>query len=212
MKILLADDHTLVRATLADVLSRLEGDVTVDEAGNFQEIDALLEANDEYDLIIVDLVMPGMVGVEGVAALCDRCADTPVVVLSGIAEQAKIRAAMDVGARGFIPKTISPRGMINALRLVLAGDVYVPELMLSETAPPARPNEVDTGGVKLTPREADVMRLLVKGHRNKIIARELGIEEVTVKVHTYHIFQKLGVSNRSEAIVESLRLGLTTTH
>ena len=212
MRILLADDHTLVRENLSDFLQELDNNVTVIEADTFDGAAEIADRERSLDLIILDLMMPGMDGLNGLRQMIERHPDVPVVILSGSIRREDIHGAMDVGAKGYIPKTIRGKAMLNALRLILSGDTYIPQSALAAAVTPAQEPIGDPSGenagalsfLDLTPREKEVLHLLVKGHPNKTIAKELGVKEVTVKVHLQHVFSKLGVSNRTQAVAKAL--------
>ena len=216
MRILLADDHTLIRETLSAFLKILDPEVEVFQAPGLGEADAIAAREPGLDLIILDLMMPGMDGLAGVRHMVEAYPDVPVVVLSGADGRDNVTNVMNMGARGFIPKTIGSKGLINALHWVLSGKTYVPSLALASgpDAPPApapapgpdRATEAPVG--KLTPRESQVLALVVEGHRNKKIAWELNLKEITVKVHLQKIFRKLGVSNRTQAATFALQRGI----
>jgi len=159
--------------------------------------------------------MPGAEGYSHIAELRERLPALPIIVLSGVEDPDVMRAAIDLGALGFIPKAYSPDVMLSAVRLVLAGGVFVPQMMLSGMshqpagAPPAaadaaggaRSTSLDQLRGLLTERQIDVLRLLSQGKPNKLIARDLGISEGTVKIHLAAIFRALDVRNRTEAVV-----------
>jgi DNA-binding NarL/FixJ family response regulator len=147
--------------------------------------------------------MPGMSSEEVVTETVKAYPDVPVAVISGYADARQARAALDDGARGFIPKTMGLAALSRIIDLILAGETYLPS-DFSETHHSSSVDEVD-GYALLSPREREVFALLPKGLSNKEIARELGLRDVTVKVHLKHIYQKLDVSNRTEAAVMALR-------
>jgi DNA-binding NarL/FixJ family response regulator len=198
LTILLADDHTLVRETLVELLKKLAPEVTVVEAKNFPDVEKLV-AQMTLDLVILDMVMPGMQGLQGLNVLHKSHPDLPIVILSGVAQPHDVTQAMRLGAAGFISKTIGGRGLLNALRMVLAGERYIPPLVLPET------EEVLTAekqqSISLTRREQEILQLLVTGQSNREIGYRLGVQEVTIKAHLRNLFNKLGVSNRTEAVL-----------
>ncbi len=158
--------------------------------------------------------MPGAAGHQHIAELRERLPALPIIVLSGVEDPDVMRAAIELGALGYIPKAYSPDVMLSAVRLVLAGGVFVPQMMLSGIASPAttpprvaepageaRAASLDQLRSLLTERQIDVLRLLSEGKPNKLIARDLGISEGTVKIHLAAIFRALDVRNRTEAVV-----------
>lgn len=203
MKVLIADDHPLVRDALARTVRELAAEVQVHEAG---DLAALLRlAADGADLALVDLNMPGMDGVAGLRSLRDAAPTLPLVVASGQEDPMTIRAVLAAGAVGFIPKSERAEVLLGALRLVQAGGTYVPPRMLDGTA---RPPPADLQGAELTPRQLDVLRCLLRGEPNKLIARELGLTEGTVKIHIAAILRALHARNRTEAVVRARALGI----
>jgi DNA-binding NarL/FixJ family response regulator len=201
MKVLIADDHPLVRDALARTVCELDAAVQVQQAGDF---DALLKlAADGADLALVDLNMPGMDGIAGLRQLRQLAPTLPVVVASGQEDAPTIRAVLAAGAVGFIPKSERSELLLSALRLVLAGGTYVPRNLID--APPA-PAGASIG--ELTPRQLDVLRLLMRGEPNKLIARELGLTEGTVKIHIAAILRTLQARNRTEAVVRARGFGI----
>lgn len=203
MKVLIADDHPLVRDALARTVRELDRDVQVQEAG---DLDALLQlaAEGGADLALVDLNMPGMDGVEGLRRLREAVPTLPIVVASGQEDPATIRAVLAAGAVGFIPKSERSEVLLAALRLVQSGGTYVPARMLDPASGPPH----DLKSADLTPRQLDVLQCLLRGEPNKQIARELGLTEGTVKIHIAAILRALHARNRTEAVVRARSLGI----
>lgn len=206
MKVLLADDHGLFREMLAKAIKELSDSVEVLHAGDLARTLDLARGADKIDLLLLDLRMPGMNGLTGLKLLRDMRPDVPVVVLSGESDPDIIRATLQAGSAGFIPKTTRIAALVSALRLVLSGELYIPPAALSR----AEPGDARTrqGVGTLTPRERDVLKQLIDGSSNKEIGQQLQVEEVTVAVHLRAIFKKLGVKNRTQAVRAALRLGL----
>ncbi|MDA7418787.1 response regulator transcription factor [Xenophilus arseniciresistens] len=220
MKILIADDHRLVIEAVKAKLSELQSDIEFLLAMNVDELFAV--AADDLDLALIDLNIPGAEGHSHIDELRRRHPAVPVIVLSGYEDPAIMRAVLDRGVLGFIPKAYSPDVMLSAVRLVLAGGAYVPPMLLSGlsvapgaaaatgTAGPAR----TAGGAPtlehlrkvLTERQVEVLQLLSQGKPNKLIGRSLGISEGTVKIHLAAIFRALNVRNRTEAVVAAQSL------
>lgn len=209
MRILLADDHTLIRENLRDFLALLGPNVTVFEAGTLPEATEIASREEGLDLIILDLMMPGMRGLSGLAAMRRRWPNVPILFLSGSTRRDDIIGAMNLGAKGFIPKTISGKAMLSALRLILSGETYVPSVALDDGGAQGAGEAVGDGGRSsldtLTRREREVLSHVAAGLPNKKIARELGLKEVTVKVHLQSVFRKLGVTNRTQAAAAALQ-------
>ncbi|WP_295989049.1 response regulator transcription factor [uncultured Variovorax sp.] len=228
MKILIADDHRLVIEAVKAKLSELEPGIEFVLAMSVDEL--LAGATDDLDLALIDLNMPGADGQAHIDEIRQRHPAVPVIVLSGYEDPAIMRSALERGVLGFIPKAYSPEVMLSAVRLVLAGGVYVPPMML--TAVPAgivagmaqQPGTealVRGGGAAggssggqtlehlrsvLTERQVEVLQLLSQGKPNKLIGRSLGISEGTVKIHLAAIFRALNVRNRTEAVVAAQAL------
>jgi DNA-binding NarL/FixJ family response regulator len=206
MRILLADDHALFRIGLSHVLQQLGDDVCLIEAGNFE--DALARVEPDLDLALLDLNMPGMDGTAGIARFRDSAIGVPVVVISAIEDAEAIEHLLDAGAVGYIPKSSSTPVMISALRLVLAGGVYVPSQVLRRVEAGSSGRGKPAARSLLTVRQLDVLKLLVQGKPNKVIARELSLSEGTVKIHLASLFRALNAANRTEAVMAAQREGL----
>lgn len=199
--VLLADDHEVVRSGLREALQRIEPGFEFCEAASLDEALRVVTHRGRVDIALLDLNMPGMGGVEGISKVRQASPDTPVAIISGTIRDQDIEAALAAGAIGFIPKTMRLVAMANAVRLMLAGEKYVPTDFFSR-----RDQGEKTSG--LTARELEVLRAVATGLSNKGIARELGIEEVTVKLHVANMFRKIGVSNRTQAAIRARELGL----
>lgn len=225
VKVLLADDHRLIIEGVKLKLAELDPAVETVVAMNLEELDrAIADHGATLDLVLLDIAMPGTQGHQHVARLRAEAPHLPVIVLSGSEDVELMRALMDLGVLGFIPKAYSPDVMLSAIRLVLAGGVYIPPLLLANaqaqgwqpggsrtsaaasTAAQGGAHSLDGLRKLLTERQIDVMRLLSQGKPNKLIARDLGISEGTVKIHLAAIFRALNVRNRVEAVVASRKL------
>jgi DNA-binding NarL/FixJ family response regulator len=220
MKILIADDHRLVIEAVKAKLSELEPGIEFVLAMSVDEL--LAGATDDLDLALIDLNMPGADGQAHIDQIRKRHPAVPVIVLSGYEDPAIMRSALECGVLGFIPKAYSPEVMLSAVRLVLAGGVYVPPMMLTAlppgivagVAPPSNGESSTRGGNQtlehlrsvLTERQVEVLQLLSQGKPNKLIGRSLGISEGTVKIHLAAIFRALNVRNRTEAVVAAQAL------
>jgi DNA-binding NarL/FixJ family response regulator len=195
LHVIVADDHALIRELLERQLKELDADVRVYHAGTLQQVLELTRTAERLDLVLLDLRMPGMNGFAGLQAVRQARPDVPVAILSGQIDPQTIREALQAGAAGYLPKTMRAAGMLNALRLILDGERYVPESALSTSAAGG-----DVGGADFSKRERDVIKQLMRGHTNKEIARDLQIEEVTVALHLRSIYRKLAVRNRTQAV------------
>lgn len=213
--VILADDHRMVREALVPFVRRIGDRVTVLEAGTLDEVlDLASRSENPIDLVILDLYMPGMNGPGGLRRLRELRPQTPVAVLSGSVNAQDIEGALDAGAVGYLPKTMIGAAFVNALSLVLNGERFVPSefyLGLRDRGPNMVAAESEGGGdrvpVGLTSRQWAVLRELVVGRSNKEIAKILGIEEITVKVHLQAVFKRLQVSNRTQAATYAMQRG-----
>ena len=213
MNILLVDDHALFREGLKFLLRGLDTGVQLDEAGTCAEA---LEraASRSYDLVLLDLKLPGRDGLDALAALREALPEVPVVVLSGEDDPPMIRATIQRGAMGFIPKASTPEVLVQALRLVLAHSVYLPPAALEGNEASTLPRAADPVGrsdatlLGITQRQLEVLRCVIQGKTNKVIARELDISDGTVKQHLSDVLLRLGVKNRTEAVYAAAKLGL----
>jgi len=203
MKILLADDHKLVRAGLVLVLKQMDHSVDILEAGSGREAIEIAAENGDLDLVLMDLDLPEGNGLEAMGAIKSENPALPVVILSALEDQSMVSRAMKLGARGFIPKSASGEVMVNSLRLVLSGGVCLPP-GYSE----AQHGDVDSQTPSLTQRQMEVLRLMAKGSSNKVIARDLDISENTVRVHISAVISALDATNRTEAAYSAMRLGI----
>jgi DNA-binding NarL/FixJ family response regulator len=222
MRILIADDHRLIVEGVKLKLGELGPNTEFVIAMDMAELREALHAPEasSLSLAMIDLAMPGVRGSEHLAEVVERLPDVPVIVLSGSEDPSLMKSLLAMGVQGFIPKAYSPDVMLSAVRLVLSGGVYVPPLLLQErvdgavpppaaaaTAAPPSPDSLEERLRKLlTERQIDVLRLLSQGKPNKLIARDLGISEGTVKIHLAAIFRALNVRNRVEAVVASRRI------
>jgi DNA-binding NarL/FixJ family response regulator len=217
MRILLADDHCLFREALLHVLKELGTDPDVVQAADYPGAIETAARNPDLDLALLDLNMPGMAGLTGVRTFRARFPVLPVIVLSASESPDDVKHALDAGVLGYIPKSATAPVMLSAIKLVLAGGVYLPSLLLGldgspmdQGAPrgPATGPKANTRG--LTERQLQVLALLTEGKPNKLIARTLDITEGTVKIHLAAIFQALGVRNRTEAVIAAQEMDLSS--
>lgn len=222
MKILLVDDHALFRDGLRHVLGHLTAEAVILEAANGREATDIADQHPDLDLILLDLMLPDVAGFEMLASLRARHPDVPVVVLSASENPNDIMAAIERGARGYIPKSSSSQLLFSALRLVFDGAVYVPPAVFVQPTPAAGSRNGPTvqelwsaapihpapAAVDLTQRQLEVLKLIVQGKANKQIARELGIEESTVKAHIGPVLRALKVTSRVQAVLVVARLGI----
>lgn len=217
MKILIADDHELFRDGLRHVLEQLGAGLTIVEASDFPQALDLARSEENIDIVLLDLAMPGMTWNDGLQALRDALPEgVPLIVLSASDDRRHVLQAVNMGAAGFIPKTSSSRVMLSALKLVLSGGVYLPPALLDQSSHGS--SDLGMGGLTnensisfLTPRQREVLALLGQGKSNKEIARVLHLAEGTVKLHVTAILKALNVNNRTRAVVAASQMGLTST-
>ena len=207
MRVLIADDHSLFRDGLEQLLKQLDEDMTFAHAADLAEAEAdLRDAQDDYDLVIIDWRMPGMDRPGAFRHLRETKPDTPVVVISASEDPADIEAAMQAGASGYIPKSSNAQVTLGALRLILeSGGIYVPPSLLrnGQTAPGAPPPPRRDERPRLTQRQVEVLRLIADGKSNREIAAALAITEGTAKVHVASIMKSLGVRRRADAVARA---------
>lgn len=201
MRILLADDHAMMRDGLRPFLMQLAEGTEVYEAGSYDEVLSTMERVDGIRLVLLDLRMPGMNAAQGLPMIRERYPLARIAVLSGVTDRRQILETMGLGAAGYIPKRLSAQAMLSALRLIIAGERYIPAALLEEPARPSAGHHGECDGAErsLTSREREILDLLREGLPNKLIARRLNVSEVTVKSHLCHVFRKLGVQNRVQA-------------
>ncbi len=233
MKLLLADDHTLFRDALYQYIIRAEPDAQVSLAKDLYEAKELMEEDSAQDLILLDLRMPGMNGMAGFKSMREEYPDVPLALMSGLAEEADVREAIDLGAVGYFPKTLSGKALLNAIQLVLSGERFIPLDHNSSNIMPSYQNDDPKPGsghygasagketsraeqekghnLRLTPRETEVLKHLALGLSNKEIARILDLQVVTIKLHVRGICRKLGAKNRTQAALKAHHLGLVDT-
>jgi DNA-binding NarL/FixJ family response regulator len=208
VNILLIDDHVLFRVGMVYMLRDLDAEVHLDEADNCpQARERLGEKN--YDLVLLDLGLPGSGGLSALDTLRKIAPITPFVVISGNDDPKVVRQTIDQGALGFIPKSATPEVLIQALRLVLAKGIYLPPSVLEdERGKTAQAPGEPFGLAGLTPRQMEVLRGVITGKSNKVIAQELNVSDATIKWHLTLTFRALGVSSRTEAIYVAAKMGL----
>jgi DNA-binding NarL/FixJ family response regulator len=207
MKVLLVDDHVLIRDALRGVLRELNDDVSVLEASDSRQAMCQIEAHPDLHLILLDLNLPDRDGFAVLADLRKRYATISLVVMSALNDRDNVMRALDLGAIGFIPKSSSRDVMVNALRLVFAGGIYIPPEALGRVeATPPQPQPMPARSVSpadlgFTERQLEVLALMMKGKSNKAISRILNVAEATVKHHVTAILKTLKVANRTEAVI-----------
>lgn len=204
-KILLVEDHALMRECLSLLMTQRLPGVAWREAGTFNQALQVLTAEPDIDLVLLDLDLPDSRGMSTLVRWRQLSPRVPVVVLSASDDEAHVLAAIDHGAAGFMPKTVDSQQLARGLERVVAGEVVVP--LLADVRGVAEPVGAAVA-LALSDRQLDVLRLLVEGRSNKDIGRELALSESTVKTHLQAVFRKLDVTSRTQAVLAVARLGL----
>jgi len=207
LKILIVDDHALFREGLCYVLDKIEGEVSILEASDYENAFNLLTSNPDLNLVLLDLCMPGKDGFSLLEMASEKFPMIPIVVLSASKDISDMNRSMAAGAMGYIPKDATGKLMVGAINLVLSGGLYIPPDMVTN-----QNNDIsDKKDVSLTQRQTEVMAMLAKGLSNKVIAADLEITEATIKMHITSIMKSLGVSNRTQAVIAAQKLGILTS-
>lgn len=200
-KILIADDHPLFRDALKHALSDTFEGLHIDEAGSLDDVSEILDADDQYDLILLDLKMPGVQGFSGLMYLRAQYPSVPVVIVSANEDAGVMRTSLDFGASGFVPKSAGADLIRVAISEIMAGEIWLPP-DVDLTAPrDSESSQLASKLSTLTPQQVRVLMMLSRGLLNKQIAFELGVSEATVKAHVSAILQKLDVDSRTQAVI-----------
>lgn len=211
MKVLVVDDHALIREALHAVLKQLRREVVIFEASNSRQAMHIVEEHPDISLILLDINLPDRDGFSVLRELRDRYATIAIIILSSSSDQDTVKRAFKLGALGFIPKTTEREVMLNAIQLVFSGGVYIPSEILEKTTcprPTTKPVPRDTlKDLGLTDRQIEVLALLMKGRNNKIIAKTLNMAVPTVKNHITVVLKALNVTSRTEAIIKVGKMG-----
>lgn len=208
-RVLIVDDHALVRDGLRSVLQLSYPECAIFEAGDFEEALNQLARLDEVDLVLLDLNIPDTSRLSGLKQLRDDFPSIPVVMVSGSYDRETVRDALAAGAAGFVPKSLKRDAIMDALQEVLSGEIYVPETF-DDNGQSDEENSIRTRIDSLTPQQRVVLGHLVAGRLNKQIAHELDVSMTTVKAHVSAILQKLNVFSRTQAVILANRIGFTS--
>ena len=203
MKVLIADDHELVLDTLVAFI-QAAGGIEVVTAPDFDTAAARIKAEGPFDLVLLDLNMPGMNGLKGLEAAIAMDGVEQVALLTGDASRALAEQALELGAAGFVPKTLSAKSLVNAIRFMAMGEQYLPAGFMTAEEPQSKHPLAQ----KLTDRERQVLKGLTEGKANKETARDLDLSEPTIKLHVKTLYRKVGVSNRTQAALIAREAGL----
>lgn len=203
MRVLIADDHDLLRDTLVLFL-KSESGIETQAVGTLDAAHERITADAPYDLVLLDYNMPGMNGLSGLTRTLEMEGGQRVALISGEAKRDIAEQALEVGAAGFVPKTLSAKSMINAVRFMAMGEQYAPVDFMTA------PEETQSNPLadKLSSREREVLKGLTEGKSNKEIARDLDITEPTVKLHMKTLFRKVDATNRTQAALIAREAGL----
>jgi DNA-binding NarL/FixJ family response regulator len=209
--VIVADDHPLFRTAIKEALEASQGETTFLEASSFESLQKLVDQNQDVDLVLLDLHMPGVSGFAGLVYLCKRYPSVPVVIISATEDPLVIQRALEHGAAGFIPKSSSLETITGAIAQVLMGEIWVPTSVHSNL-PGNNDSELELAErmAQLTPQQFKVLMMMSQGLLNKQIAYDLGVSEATIKAHVTAIMNKLGVSNRTQAVLAASQLSVTS--
>jgi DNA-binding NarL/FixJ family response regulator len=213
MKILVVDDHSLITDALSVLFLDLDPAAEVLTTRTAEGAMDLLEKNADLDLVVLDLGMPGVSGTSLLESMVAHSPEMKILVLSGQQDPRNVMRVLQLGAAGFVPKSMASDTLLAAVKFVLSGGVYIPADLLEEVnrvamvGTPERPREVGATRVELTERQEQVLQLLARGAPIKIICRELGLSEGTVKTHVTAIYRAFNASNRTEALLAARRHG-----
>ena len=211
MKVLLIDDHALIRDAMRGVIAELQPDATILEASTCVHGLSLMQQQADIALVMLDLGLPDRDGFEALEEIRERYPATSVVMLSGSNDRDTVARALARGALGFIPKSGSREVLVSALRLILAGGIYIPPDILVDNptrggSQPTSAERRSPAAIGLTPRQVEVLALMMQGKSNKLICRALNLAEPTVKNHVSAILKVLGAANRTEAVLAAANL------
>jgi len=209
--VIVADDHPLFRTAIKEALQASQGETTFLEANSFETLQVLVDENQDVDLVLLDLHMPGVSGFAGLVYLCKRYPSVPVVIISANEDPLVIQRALDHGAAGFIPKSSDLKTITNAIGDILMGEIWAPESKQANL-PGNNVSELALAErmAQLTPQQFKVLMMVSQGLLNKQIAYDMGISEATVKAHLTAIMNKLGVSNRTQAVLAASKLDISS--
>ena len=207
--VIVADDHPLFRTAIKEALEAEQGGTTFLEANSFESLQELVDQQQEVDLVLLDLHMPGVSGFAGLVYLCKRYPSVPVVIISANEDPVVIRRALEHGAAGFIPKSSSIDTITQAISAILMGEIWAPAAQ-EDTGAGGSASELELAErmAQLTPQQFKVLMMMSQGLLNKQIAYELGVSEATIKAHVTAIMNKLGVTNRTQAVLAANQLAV----
>jgi DNA-binding NarL/FixJ family response regulator len=211
-RVIIVDDHPLFRDALKQTLTSAFPGIVIAEAGTLEAVSGTLASDRDFDLVLLDLKMPGVQGFSGLVFLRAQYPAVPIVVVSASEEPHIIRRALDLGASGYIPKSASAETMRRALAVLLDGGIWTPEIAAVETSPDSEADRLARRLATLTPQQVRVLMMLREGLLNKQIAHQLGVSEATIKAHVSAILQKLDVDSRTQAVIAASRIDGEIVH
>lgn len=201
-RIIVADDHPLFRSAIASLLQRLEQNIIIEEVDSFDALTEFLSAADSLPgLVLLDLKLPDINGLDGLLTLKKQYTELPVAIVSAYDDDKVIQQTREYGASGFISKSLEMDDMVQAIKRILEGDLCFPDCIKEIT-------EAHGGFKDLTPAQLKVLQLLKEGKPSKTMADTIGVTEATIKAHLTTIFRKLGVKNRTQAVIAANELDL----
>lgn len=211
-KLIVVEDHALVREGLAQILRQIDENIEIVAVSDCVAASTLLEQGNQFDVMLLDLGLPGVDGLSGLRSFREQYPAMPVVILSAHDDVSTVSKAMKYGAAAFVPKAYSSDRLLSVLRDVLAGQVVPPDLLGPGSAAVARHKPVSAhakpADFGLSKRQTEVLGLMARGKSNRDIGALLGLTEGTVKIHLTSIFKVLGVSSRTQAMVVVARRGI----
>lgn len=205
-RIIVADDHPLFREALQQAIGNIIRDVAFIEADSVDTLETAASKNEDADLVLLDLDMPGAHGFSALAWLRTQYPILPVVIVSAATDPRVMRSAVEFGASGFIPKSSTLSTIAEAVKAILAGEVWLPDVALSSDDDQTPDQDLARRIASLTPQQFRVLMMLADGLLNKQIAAELSVSEATIKAHVTAIFRKMDVRSRTQAAVAARRL------
>ena len=208
--VIVADDHPLFRTAIKEALQASQGETKFLEANSFETLQDLVQTNPDVDLVLLDLHMPGVSGFAGLVYLCKQYPSVPVVIISANEDPLVIQRALDHGAAGFIPKSSNIKVITQAINDILMGEIWAP-VSTQPNLPGSNVSELALAErmAGLTPQQFKVLMMVAQGLLNKQLAYDMGISEATVKAHVTAIMNKLGVTNRTQAVLAASKLDVS---
>lgn len=200
-RVLIADDHPMVRDGLRTVIAVAFDQCELFEASSIEEAAGIIDREGDFDLVLLDLNMPGTNGFSGLVTMRDRFPSVPIVIVSAAQERGLARSAVAAGASGFIPKSLRRSAIVDAIKMIVAGDIFLPDVEEGDEAADAETADILARIDTLTPQQKIVLKLVVEGKLNKQIAYELDVSMTTVKAHVSAILSKLRVFSRTQAVI-----------